>query len=309
MLAEVAEVDMYLGETAIPRDELKARLRDKVGVVSLLTDRIDGDVLDAAPSLRVIANHAVGFDNIDVPEATRRGIAVTNTPGVLTDATADLAFSLLMAVARRLVEGERMMREGRYLGWDPMLLLGRAIAGRTLGIVGLGRIGRAVAERASGFRMPVLHLRRGSPPLPGLGSERWEAVDTLDELLARSDFVSLHTPLTPETRHIMGAAQLERMKPSAYLINTARGPLVDEPALAVALKAGRIAGAALDVFEDEPRVHPALLECDSCLLVPHIGSATMEARGEMSRLAAEGVIHVLRGTRPPHLLNPEVLAR
>lgn len=299
LLREAVEVELHDSSAAIPRDVLLAAVRGKDGILALLTDRMDAEVFDAAPGLKVVANMAVGYDNVDLEEAARRGVRVTNTPDVLTDATADLAFALLLAVSRRLMEGHDMMRASAFPGWDPLMLLGHAVAGRTLGIVGMGRIGRAVAERATGFRMDVLYLRRGTPP-QGLGSERWHPVDTLDELLAFSDFVTLHAPLTPQTRHLIGAARLARMKPTAYLVNTSRGPLVDEAALAAALRDHVIAGAALDVFEREPEVHPDLLTCGNCLMMPHIGSATVEARDAMATTAALNLLAVLRGEIPPN---------
>lgn len=288
-------VDVFNEGGAIPRAELQMRARGIDGLLALLTDRIDATIMDAAPDLRVISNYAVGYDNIDLDEARRRGITVTNTPDVLTDATADLTFALLLGVARRLVEGDRMMREGRFRIWDPHLLLGHSVAGATLGIVGMGRIGTAVARRALGFGMDVVSLRHGTRPAP-LGRQ----VETLDALLDTSDFISLHVPLSTRTHHMIGAAQLARMKATAYLINTARGPLVDEEALAAALADGCIAGAALDVFEHEPKVHPNLISQTRCLLAPHIGSATVEARDAMARVAATNLAAVLHGETPPN---------
>jgi len=268
----------------------------------MLHDPIDASVLEAARGCRVFANMAVGYNNIDVAEATRRGILVTNTPGVLTEATDDLTWALILGVARRVAEGDRVMRAAQFPGWGPNYMLGGDVAGRTLGLVGPGRIAQAVAERAVGFRMRLLYQgRRDSPALEALGARR----AGLEELLGESDFVSLHVPLTPETTHLIDAKTLELMKPTAYLINTSRGSVVDEDALVRALKAGRIAGAGLDVFEREPAMADGLAECDSALLLPHLGSATFETRSRMSRIAAENVVAVLEGRKPPNLLNPE----
>jgi glyoxylate reductase len=290
-------------DRVLTRDELRASVAGPDAVVCLLTDPIDATVLEAAAAggVRVFANMAVGYNNIDVAAASRLGIAVTNTPGVLTEATADLAWSLILAVARRVVEGDHEMRSGRFQGWGPMYMLGGDVTGRTLGLIGPGRIATAVAERARGFRMRLLyHGRRASPELDALGAQ---AVG-LDTLLAEGDFVSLHVPLTEQTRHLIDARALARMKPSAYLINTARGPVVDEPALVEALKAGRIAGAGLDVYEDEPRMAGGLADCTNAVLLPHLGSATIATRAAMSRMAAENAIAALEGRRPPNLVNP-----
>jgi glyoxylate reductase len=264
------------------------------GLIALLTDRIDGELLEVAgPQLQVVANHAVGVDNVDVAACTRRGVVVTNTPDVLTEATADLTFALLLAAARRMVEGDALVRSGTWTGWAPTQHLGRDVAGATLGIVGMGRIGTAVARRAAGFSMPVIHSsRRAGVPF--------------GELLAAADFVSLHCPLDADTRHLVDAAALARMKPTAILVNTARGGCVDEAALAEALAAGRIAGAGLDVFEAEPRVHPGLLASPKVVLAPHAGSATTSARSRMGEICATAVRAVLEGRRPPTVVNPEV---
>jgi glyoxylate reductase len=292
------------------RDELLDQVAGVDALVSMLTDRVDPELLDAAPKLRVVANLAVGFDNVDVPAATERGVVVTNTPGVLTDATADLAFTLLLAAARRAGEGERLVRRGDWRVWGPNQLLGRPVARQTLGIVGMGQIGSAVARRARGFDMPVVYFNRHRDP------EAEQATGArlvaLDELLATSDFVSLHAPLNDESRHLIDGAALARMKPTAVLVNTARGALVDEAALVEALRAGTIAAAGLDVFEDEPAVHPDLLALDNVVLTPHIGSATVPTRQAMAALAVENMICMLdpaAGRAPPTLLNPELLAR
>lgn len=296
-LSAVAGVDLYTGDAAIPADELRARVADKDALVCLLTDGVDRTVIDAAPTLKVIANVAVGYNNIDVAYARSRGIVVTNTPDVLTESVADFTWALILAITRRLSEGERLVRRGEWKGWALDLLLGTELRGKQLGLVGVGRIGRAVAARASAFGMRVAYTSRGagtrsSPGVPGA-----EAMP-LDRLLLTSDIVSLHVPLTSETRHLIDTRALTRMKRSAYLINTARGPVVDEAALAWALQHHLLAGAALDVYENEPAVHPDLLSLENVLLVPHLASGTTETRTAMADLAAENVLAVLDG-RPP----------
>jgi glyoxylate reductase len=278
----------------LTREELQRSVVGQHGVIAMLSDRIDAGVLDAAPTLRVVANYAVGYNNIDLPAARARGVVVTNTPGVLTDATADLTWALILGVTRRLGEGERLARGGRWTGWVPTQLLGTDINGAVLGIIGMGRIGRAVASRARGFGMRVIFASRRQPGDVDAG---WRAV-SLHELLAEADVVSLHVPLTDQTRRLIGAAELAMMKPTAYLINTARGPVVDEAALAEALRAGRIAGAGLDVYEDEPRIHPGLLACERALLLPHLGSATTQTRERMAMMAIDNLLAVLEGRRP-----------
>lgn len=300
LIGDVDVVGPAAGSVAIA--DLAGALATADALVTLLTDRVDAALLDAAPRLRVVANFAVGYDNVDVDAATARGVCVANTPDVLTEATADLAFALALAAARRLGEGERMVRAGRWSGWAPDQLLGVDVWGRTLGIVGMGRIGQAVARRGRGFAMNVLYT---SPrEVPGAGRR----VD-LDTLFAEADVVSLHCPLTPETRGLVDAARLAQMKPTAVLVNTARGPLVDEVALAAALHAGRLAGAGLDVFAAEPAIHPALLDEERVVLAPHVGSATTTARTRMGELCASAVRAVLGGERPPNLVNPEVWPR
>jgi glyoxylate reductase len=305
LVAAVAdEVEINPDDRTLSADELRAAVAGRDAVLCLLTDKIDEAVLEAARGCRVFANMAVGYNNIDVDAATARGILVTNTPGVLTDVTADLTWTLILAVARRVVEGDREMRSGRFPGWGPLYMLGGDVTGRTLGLVGPGRIAAAVAERAVGFRMRLLyHGRRPSPTLEALGAEGVG----LDRLLAESDVVSLHVPLTDETRHLIDAQALGKMKSSAYLINTSRGPVVDERALVAALKAGTIAGAGLDVYEDEPRMAEGLADCPGAVLLPHLGSATHATRAAMARMAAENLTAVLRGQRPPNLVNPPVL--
>jgi glyoxylate reductase len=290
-LSAVADVDLYTGEGAIAPDELRARVAGKDALVCLLTDAIDRTVIDAAPTLKAISNVAVGYNNIDVPYAKARGIVVTNTPDVLTESVADFTWALILAITRRLSEGERLVRRGEWKGWALDLLLGMELRGKQLGLVGLGRIGRAVAARAGAFGMRVAYTSRTDTAAVG------EAMQ-LDRLLLTSDIVSLHVPLTPETTHLIDKRALTRMKRSAYLINTARGPVVDEAALAWALQHHLLAGAALDVYEHEPAVHPDLLSLENVLLVPHLGSGTTETRTAMADLAADNVLAVLDGRRP-----------
>lgn len=281
---------------AWPRARWLAEAADADALVCLLGDRIDAEVIAAAPRLRVIANYAVGYDNVDVAAATARGVVVANTPDVLTEATADFTWALLLACARRLGEGERLVRDGAWRGWTPTLLLGAELAGATLGIVGLGRIGRAVARRAAAFGMAVIAAdTRGVPgDVDGVRS------CTLAELWARADVISLHCPLTPTTRGLIDAAALGRMRPGAIVINTARGGCVDEAALADALHAGRLGGAGLDVFAAEPAIHPRLLTAPRTILAPHLGSATTTARVRMAELCISAVVDVLAGRVPPN---------
>lgn len=287
-------------------DELVAAVEGATALVALLIHRVDAALLDRAPGLRLVANVAVGYDNVDVAAATARKVLVTNTPDVLTEATADLAWALMLGLARELIPNDRYLREGRYKRWLPGALLGADVYGRTLGIVGLGRIGQAVARRARGFGMRVLYHqpRRLDPALESSFDATW--VD-LDRLLADSDFVSLHCPLNDATHHLMDGAALAQMKSTAYLVNTSRGPVVHEAALAAALEAGTIAGAGLDVYEHEPAVEPALLPQTRAVLLPHVGSATRSTREAMARLAVESVHDLLAGRRPKHPVNPEVL--
>lgn len=280
----------------LPLAELAPLLAEADVALTLLFDRVDDELLAAAPRLRCVCNVAVGYDNVDLEAAARRGVAVTNTPGVLDDATADLAMALLLAAARRLGEGERLIRAGEPWAWGMGFMLGSDLAGKRLGIVGLGAIGSRVARRARAFGMSVAYAGRGESPFAAeLEAER----QGLDELLAGSDFVSLHCPLTAETRHLIGARELRLMKPTAILVNTARGPVVDEAALVAALAEGRIAAAALDVYEHEPAVDPGLLGLDRAVLSPHLGSATVETRAAMARLAAENAIAAASGAELP----------
>jgi glyoxylate reductase len=269
------------------------------GLVTTISDRVDGALLARCPQVRVVANVAVGFDNIDVRACMARGVTVTNTPGVLTEATADLAFGLLIAAARRIAEGDRILRRKAFDGWTPSYALGAAVHGATLGVVGFGRIGQAMARRGRGFGMHLVYADRARAP-----AEIERALQAthlpIDELFATADFVSLHCPLTPETRGLVGAERLARMKPNAILVNTARGGCVDEAALAAALRDGRIAGAGLDVFEHEPHVHPELLALENVVLTPHVGSADHPTREAMARMAVESVLAVLAGEKPAH---------
>jgi len=307
LLRRECEVEVFPEEDRLPtKEEIIAGVRGKDALLSLLTEEITAEVMDAAPNLKVISNYAVGYNNIDVEAATARGIVVTNTPGVLTETTADLAWALLMSIARRVVEADRYTRAGKFQGWGPLLFLGSDVYGKTIGIVGMGRIGQAIARRARGFDMEILyHSRRRAEP--EVEKELQATYVPLDELLTRSDYVMLTVPLTPETRHLIGARELAMMKPTAYLINPARGPVVDEQALVEALRKKIIAGAALDVYEEEPKLAPGLAELDNVVLLPHIGSATIETRTKMAIMAAENVLAVLRNQRPKHVVNPEVL--
>lgn len=305
--AGAENVRVYPGAEAIQRDELLRGVKGVGALLPILTEHIDEEVMDAAgPQLGIVANYAVGYNNIDVEAATARGILVTNTPGVLTETTADLTWLLILAAARRAGEGERYLRDGRWQSWGPMLLLGCDVHGKTLGIFGMGRIGRAVARRARAFGMRVRYC---SPR--ALSPDETAGVDAMHvekaALLAGSDFISIHCPLTEETRHAFGAAEFAAMKDTAILINTARGPIVDEAALAEALRHGAIAGAGLDVYEAEPRIHPGLLTCENAVLLPHLGSATLETRTRMALIAAENIVAFLRGERPPNCVNPETL--
>src|SRR5689334_6729348 len=296
MLRQAGEVRIDEREEAIPRADLLALVSGADAVLTLLHDRVDDELFEAAgPRLRCVANVAVGYDNVDLAAAGRRGVVVTNTPGVLDDATADLTLALILAATRRLAEGDRLVRSGEPWSWGMGFMLGSSLQGKRLGIVGLGGIGTRVAERARAFGMEIAyHSRHPSPAEAGLDAERL----SLPDLLAASDVLSLHCPLTPETRHLIGAGELAAMKPGAVLVNAARGPIVDEAALAEALAEGRIAAAGLDVFEREPAVEPRLLALDNVVLTPHLGSATVETRTAMAELAARNAISVLRGQGP-----------
>ncbi len=302
------DAKVWEGELPPPRNVLLENVTDIGGLLSLLTDKIDAELMNRARKLRVVSNCAVGFDNIDVQEATKRGIIVSNTPGVLTDTTADFAFALLMAAARRVVEGDRVVRAGKWKTWGPMILLGQDVHGATLGIIGLGRIGSAMAKRAKGFGMRILYsdVVRNKQAEEELGIEY---VD-IDTLFTRSDFITIHTNLTPETHHLIDQKQFEKMKRTAVLVNTSRGPIVDNMALYDALRSAKIAYAALDVTEPEPipADHP-LLTLDNVIVVPHIASASVATRTKMGLMAADNLIAGLKGEMPPNPVNPEVLGK
>jgi glyoxylate reductase len=295
-LEAVGTVDLFAGEGAMPSDELRARVAGKNALVSMLTEQIDASVIDAGSQLKIVANVAVGYNNIDVKYARSHGVIVTNTPDVLTGSVADFTWALILAITRRLSEGDRLVRRGEWKGWAFDFMLGTELRGKQLGLVGIGRIGQAVAARAQAFGVRVAYTSRGQEPdgpvVPA--AER----QSLDRLLNTSDIVSLHVPLTPETRHLIDKRALTRMKRSSYLVNTSRGPVVDEEALAWALQQRLIAGAALDVYEHEPAIHPDLLSLENVLLVPHLGSGTTETRTAMADLAVRNVVEVLSG-RPP----------
>jgi glyoxylate reductase len=295
-LEAAAAVDLYPGEASIPPAELCTRLANKDALICLLTDAIDKRVIDAGQNLKIIATIAVGYNNIDVAYSRSRGVVVTNTPDVLTESVANFTWAMILAVTRRLSEGERLVRRGQWKGWALDFMLGSELRGKQLGLVGAGRIARAVAVRAAAFEMRVVFTSRRETGLPNTEGS-WENM-SLDRLLNTSDIVSLHVPLTPETRHLIDKRALARMKRSAYLVNTARGPVVDEAALAWALQQHLIAGAALDVYDNEPAIHPDLLQMENVLLAPHLGSATTETRTAMADLAVENVLAVLAG-RPP----------
>ena len=307
LLKEAAEVRFLPRRANHSVDELRQAAESATGMLTQLMDGIDDTVL-SAPGLKIVSNIAVGYDNIDVAAATKRGVMVTNTPGVLDDTTADFAFTLLMAAARRLGEADRFVRGGQFKGWAIDMLLGHDIFGATLGIVGFGRIGRGVARRARGFDMRVLYYDEQPAPAE---VERDLGVTRVDfeTLLEEADFVSLHVPLTPGTRHLISTPQLERMKPTAVLVNSSRGPVLDEAALAAALKAGKVFAAGLDVYEKEPAVNSELLKLENVVLAPHIASASVKTRSRMCELAARNLLAGIAGERPPNLVNPEVLDR
>jgi len=301
-------VDLHAGDKPLSKTELMKRLNGRQGLVCLITDAIDATVLESSPDLKVVSNVAVGFNNIDVATATRRGVVVTNTPDVLTETTADFAWTLLMATARRLVEADRYVRDGKFTQWEYMVLLGGDIFGKTLGIIGFGRIGRAMARRALGFNMRVLYQDAVAASAATERELRATRTDTAT-LLRDSDFVSIHTPLLPDTHHLINAQSLRTMKKTAYLVNASRGPVVDEAALVQALTEGWIAGAGLDVFEDEPKVHPGLVGLPNAVLAPHIASASSDTRIKMALLAVDNCLAVLEGQAPPTPVNPEVVGK
>lgn len=307
VLEEKFELECNPYDRVLNREELLAAVKGRDGLLPLLTDAVDGELMDAAgPSLKVVANYAVGFNNIDVAACTARKIAATNTPGVLTETTADLAMALLLAVARKVVPADAFARAGKYEGWAPLLFVGTDVHHKTLGLIGLGRIGLAMAKRAAGFGMRILYHNTKAA---AADIEQQVGAQYVDKqtLLAESDFVSLHVPLTPETRHLMGQAEFEAMKPEAFLINTARGEIVDEKALVRALIQGKIAGAGLDVFEFEPAIEQELRQMDNVVILPHIASASIETRTKMGLVAAQNLIAVLLdGKQPPNCLNPQI---
>lgn len=322
LLHDKVELSINPKNQVLTREELLEGVKDKDGILSLLTDKIDKEVMDQTPSLKVIANYAVGYDNIDLPEATKRGIFVTNTPDVLTETVADFTWALFLSCARRIPEADLFSKKGEFVGWDPLLFLGRDVYGKTLGIIGFGRIGQAVARRAIGFSMNVLYYDLMQHEIHQHGScqgethtykayqgtsqkEAFEKAE-FEEILSRSDFISLHVPLTKETYHLIGEKELNMMKPAAFLINTARGPIIDEKALVKALSLKKIAGAALDVFENEPKITEELKVLPNCILAPHIASASLETRAKMAEMAAGNLLAVLDGKLPPNLVNLEV---
>lgn len=305
MLRAQSVLTMNNDDRCLEKDEIIAGVREVDGLLCLLTDTIDDEILAANPNLKVVANFAVGFNNIDVAAATKRRIPVTNTPGVLTETTADMAFALLMAAARRVAEGDRFVRTRAWQGWGPLQFLGADVTAATLGLVGLGRIGRAMISRAKGFDMRVIYWNRTrlSPDEEAsLGITYCE----MDGLLQESDFVSLHVALNDETRHLIGPQQLSLMKSTACIVNTARGPVIDEKALVEALQGGTIAAAGLDVYEQEPQLEPELYDLPNAVIVPHLGSATIGTRTKMGNMAAENCLAACRGERPPNLVNPEI---
>jgi glyoxylate reductase len=308
LLREKAEVTINLEARSMNEEEIIAALPGKMGLLAMGGDPMTARVLEAGKDLKIVANNAVGFNNIDLAAATRFKIAATNTPDVLTDTTADLSFALILGVARRIAEADRFVRAGKWEGWTPGLMIGGDIHGKTLGIVGLGRIGSAVARRGQGFNMRIVYndIRRLDPAIE---QQHQLQFLPLRELLKTADFVTLHVPLAPDTRHLIGQKELQLMKKSAFLINASRGPVVDEKALVEALRSGSIAGAGLDVFEAEPRVTPELLKMENTLLLPHIGSATDETREKMALVAVNNILAVIRGEVPPNILNPEIYGK
>ena len=308
LLKEKAAVTINLKDRAMTPEEIIAALPGKIGMLAMGSDRVSSQILKAGKDLKIVANNAVGFNNIDLDAAIRLKIAATNTPDVLTDTTADLSFALILGVARRLVEADRFVRAGKWVGWKPNLMIGSEVHGKTLGVIGLGRIGSAVAKRGQGFNMRIVYtdIRRLHPAIE---QQHQLQFMPLRDLLQTSDFVTLHVPLTPETFHLLGAEQLRLMKKSTFLINASRGPVVDEKALVEALRAGSIAGAGLDVFEAEPQVSPELLAMDNVLLLPHVGSATDETREKMVQTAVNNILAVIRREIPPNILNPEIYSK
>lgn len=306
LLKQHVALHIHEQENAISKGEMLHTMSKFNGLICMLSDTIDKEIIAAAGSLKIIANYAVGYNNIDITAATKKRIAVTNTPGVLTETTADLTFALILSLARRIPEADRFVREGNYHGWLPLLMLGSDIFGKTLGVIGFGRIGRAVACRAQGFDMKILYYE---PDRLGPDIENKYRVEyrTLEELLREADYISIHVPLTDATHHLIGEQELNRMKRSAFLINVARGPVVDEEALVHALRERSIAGCALDVFEYEPAIEPELIAMSNVVIVPHIGSATVETREKMALMVVEDILDVLiRNKMPAHVINSEI---
>jgi len=306
LLQKETTVDVSPHDRVLERQELISMAKGSEALLSQLTDTVDAALLDALPDVKIISNYAVGYNNIDVKAATERGVIVTNTPGVLTDTTADLAFTLMLACARRIPESARYARDGKFKGWAPLLLLGREVTGSTLGIIGMGRIGSTLAKRAKGFDMKIIYhdMVRAKPEVEEETGARFVDMDTL---LRESDFISIHVPLLPETKHMIGAAEFSKMKKTAILVNTSRGPVIDERALIEALSQKKIFSAGLDVFENEPEIPEELMKLDNCVIVPHIGSATIETREKMAELAAKNIILASRGEMPVSVVNPEVM--
>jgi len=308
ILKKHCDVEINLEDRVLSHEELAEKVRGKNGVICLLTDIIDDEIFQAAGSqCKIFANYAVGYNNIDVQSATRRKIVITNTPGVLTDATADLAWALLFSVARRIVEADRFTREGKFKGWSPELFLGQEITGKTIGVIGAGRIGVNFAKKAKCFSMTILYhdVKR----IYELEHDAGAKFVDMETLLKESDFISIHVPLLPETRHLIGYREFSLMKPNAIVINTSRGPVVDEKALVDALKNKKIWGAGLDVYENEPEIEPDLLKFPNVVLLPHIASATFETRSKMALMAVENILAFFSGKIPPNIVNPEVLAQ
>lgn len=309
VLRERCDATIHENEFGIPREDLLQVVKGMDAVITMLTEKVDAELLTAAgPQLKIVANHAVGFDNVNLADCTASGVMATNTPDVLTETTADTAWALMMAAARRLGEGERFLRARKPWIWGPLMMLGQDVHHKTLGIVGFGRIGQAMARRAQGFGMRAIYYDVFRPPRE-VEEQYATEYREFEDLLAEADFLTIHVALTPETRHLFGAEQFRKMKSTAVLVNSSRGPVIDEAALAAALKSGEIFGAGLDVFEKEPEVHEGLLEIENVVVVPHLGSATIDTRNAMGMLAVENVFAALDGRRPPTLLNPEVLEK
>lgn len=309
LLSRMADVEVHDGDSPLVRSTLLEKIADCDGVIGLLTDKIDGEFFDAAPRLRGYANYAVGFDNIDIAEATRRKLPVSNTPGVLTAATAECAWALIFSIARRVVESDKVMRSGKWPGWGPLQFIGGDVKGKTLGIVGAGRIGTETALMSRGFNMKVLYSSSSNRKNGVLDAELHAELVSFEELLKRSDYISIHSPLTPETRHMFDASAFSLMKRTAYLVNTARGPIIKEADLVTALKTGEIAGAGLDVYEHEPAMAEGLTELDNVVVLPHVGSATQSSRSDMATLAARNLMAMLKGDEPETCLNPELFEK